>query len=417
MATAASRDPRSIITPDALVVSDDLVGTPLASPRRRALALAIDGIVIVVLTAVMSNFGLILGVIVAVLFVRAGFRRTPVKGSVFGRAMRFSVGCLGLVVGLITAVLWITLGFNMDRDPSEVLQNLDVPIEAGVSAIAPLAAEGLLPRVDLGDTREDAVETAAELIEALDQLGLERGQLRGVLLASVDEDESWAAGWPGAVDSLLATEDDEPVPVEPDVDDLRAEVAALSDDEALREYAAILSETADPAADGTGQRALLLRARLSEVVAGDSIRQLERRVERLADDVDDAERDLRRTETALEAAESRSIGSRILDLADDLGFGFGWAGLYLTVFLSWWNGQTVGKRLLGIRVVRLDGEPITWWIAFERAGGYAAGLFTGLLGFAQVWWDANRQAIHDRIVGTAVIYDRAEKVMDWEEAL
>ena len=89
----------------------------------------------------------------------------------------------------------------------------------------------------------------------------------------------------------------------------------------------------------------------------------------------------------------------------------------MTVFLSWWNGQTVGKRMMGVRVVRLDGEPITWWTAFERAGGYAAGLATGLLGFAQVWWDANRQAIHDRIVGTVVVLDGAEKVTDWESAL
>ncbi|KPJ83522.1 MAG: hypothetical protein AMS19_04110 [Gemmatimonas sp. SG8_23] len=89
----------------------------------------------------------------------------------------------------------------------------------------------------------------------------------------------------------------------------------------------------------------------------------------------------------------------------------------MTVLLSWWKGQTVGKRLLGIRVVRLDGDPITWWVAFERVGGYAAGLATGLLGFAQVWWDANRQMIHDRIVGTVVVRDGADKVLDWESAL
>ncbi len=105
------------------------------------------------------------------------------------------------------------------------------------------------------------------------------------------------------------------------------------------------------------------------------------------------------------------------EFVDELGFGFGWASLYLTVFLSWWKGQTVGKRMMGIRVVRLDGEPITWWTAFERAGGYAAGFATGLLGFAQVFWDANRQAIHDRIVGTVVVMDKAERVSDWESAL
>ncbi|HSH76187.1 MAG TPA: RDD family protein, partial [Longimicrobiales bacterium] len=110
------------------------------------------------------------------------------------------------------------------------------------------------------------------------------------------------------------------------------------------------------------------------------------------------------------------LGS-LMSFLDELGFGFGWASVYLTVMLSWWRGQTIGKRLFRIRVLRLDGEPITWWVAFERAGGYAAGLATGLLGFAQVYWDANRQAIHDRIVGTVVVLDAAPKVLDWESAL
>ena len=90
MSTAGvdQRDPRSIVTPDAFEVSDKLVGTPLASPSRRAAALAIDGVVIVLITAITESFSLILGVVVAALFIRGGFRRTPVKGSVFGRAMR-----------------------------------------------------------------------------------------------------------------------------------------------------------------------------------------------------------------------------------------------------------------------------------------------------------------------------------------
>jgi uncharacterized RDD family membrane protein YckC len=70
-----------------------------------------------------------------------------------------------------------------------------------------------------------------------------------------------------------------------------------------------------------------------------------------------------------------------------------------------------------MRVLRLDGGAITWWVAFERAGGYAAGLATGLLGFAQVMWDANRQAIHDRIVGTVVALDPPNRILDWESVL
>jgi hypothetical protein len=90
-------------------------------------------------------------------------------------------------------------------------------------------------------------------------------------------------------------------------------------------------------------------------------------------------------------------------LLDDLGIGLGWAALYFTVFAAWWNGQTPGKKLLGIRVVQLDGTSIGLWEAFERCGGYGAGFATGLLGFAQVWWDPNRQAIHDKIAETVVI--------------
>ncbi|MGB1779825.1 MAG: hypothetical protein ACPHQP_09745, partial [Longimicrobiales bacterium] len=73
MATSTHHDPRSIITPDAFEVSEDLIGMPLASPRRRAAALMIDGVVIGLITAVTKSFALILGVVAAAFFMRAGF--------------------------------------------------------------------------------------------------------------------------------------------------------------------------------------------------------------------------------------------------------------------------------------------------------------------------------------------------------
>jgi len=63
----------------------------------------------------------------------------------------------------------------------------------------------------------------------------------------------------------------------------------------------------------------------------------------------------------------------------------------------------VGKLLLGIKVIKIDGKDLTLWESFERYGGYSAGLATGLMGFLQVFWDANRQAIHDKISETMVI--------------
>jgi len=87
----------------------------------------------------------------------------------------------------------------------------------------------------------------------------------------------------------------------------------------------------------------------------------------------------------------------------DLGLGFGWAALYFSVFIAWFNGQTLGKMLFRIRVVKIDGNEISLWESFGRYGGYSAGLATGLLGFLQVIWDPNRRAIHDKISETVVI--------------
>lgn len=127
-------------------------------------------------------------------------------------------------------------------------------------------------------------------------------------------------------------------------------------------------------------------------------------------------RDLRRAQREAERARARAeqptpgLLAFLGSIANDLGLGIGWAGIYFTLFLVLLGGRTPGKRLLGIRVVRLTGEPIGWWTAFARFGGYAAGLATGLIGFLQIYWDANRQGIHDKVVGTVVIRDGAPSV-------
>jgi len=92
-------------------------------------------------------------------------------------------------------------------------------------------------------------------------------------------------------------------------------------------------------------------------------------------------------------------------LIEDLGIGFGWAAFYFTMFTALWYGQTPGKKLFGIRVIQLDGTPLSVWDSFGRYGGYGAGIATGLLGFAQIYWDPNRQAIHDKISATIVVND------------
>ncbi len=98
-----------------------------------------------------------------------------------------------------------------------------------------------------------------------------------------------------------------------------------------------------------------------------------------------------------------SLISWFKGILSDLGLGFGWAMIYFTVFTSSFSGATPGKYLMRLRVRKLDNTKITFWDSFGRYGGYAAGITTGLLGFLQIYWDPNRQAIQDKIAATIVL--------------
>jgi len=102
-----------------------------------------------------------------------------------------------------------------------------------------------------------------------------------------------------------------------------------------------------------------------------------------------------------------SLGTGVLDWIKDavseLGRSFGWAAVYFSALTAWWNGQTIGKKLFGIRVVRIDGKNIDLWESVGRYGGYSAGIATGFLGFLQIYWDGNRQTIQDKISETMVV--------------
>ena len=82
---------------------------------------------------------------------------------------------------------------------------------------------------------------------------------------------------------------------------------------------------------------------------------------------------------------------------------FGVAALYFTVLCSGRRRATIGKRLLEIEVVTLDGRPLTLLEAFERFGGYFATVGTFGLGLSDLWRDSNRRLAHDRLSNTVVL--------------
>lgn len=97
------------------------------------------------------------------------------------------------------------------------------------------------------------------------------------------------------------------------------------------------------------------------------------------------------------------LKDRLTGFLDDIGAGLGWGIVYFSLLPAWWGGQTVGKKLFGLRVVELTGKPMTVMRNLKRYGGYAAGLATGGLGFLQILWDPNRQGLHDKAAHTAVL--------------
>lgn len=83
-------------------------------------------------------------------------------------------------------------------------------------------------------------------------------------------------------------------------------------------------------------------------------------------------------------------------------------GLALPVVYHWyfWTrraGQTPGKSVVGIRVVKKDGAALSDTDAFIRAIGYqVSALFCGL-GFIWAIFDGNNQTWHDKLAGTYVV--------------
>jgi uncharacterized RDD family membrane protein YckC len=91
------------------------------------------------------------------------------------------------------------------------------------------------------------------------------------------------------------------------------------------------------------------------------------------------------------------------------------AFLYAPVLMARTNGKTVGRMVLGIRVVRTSGEHITFGFALLRevliktvifgiAGSFTAGL-APLLDILWPLWDEENRALHDFIVHTRVVKD------------
>ncbi len=103
-----------------------------------------------------------------------------------------------------------------------------------------------------------------------------------------------------------------------------------------------------------------------------------------------------------------------LGVTKDANLEFGLGNWYSLVFIViyfclstyWGNGKTLGKKLMGIRVISLVHNHMSLWHSFERALGYGASALEGGFGFIQYFIHPNRRTVHDRIAETIVIRDK-----------
>ncbi len=77
--------------------------------------------------------------------------------------------------------------------------------------------------------------------------------------------------------------------------------------------------------------------------------------------------------------------------------------VYETILVSQWGGYTVGKKIMGIKVVMANGKQLDWVQAFVRSvSKILSGTFFAL-GYLWMLWDENSQTWHDKIADTVVV--------------
>lgn len=92
------------------------------------------------------------------------------------------------------------------------------------------------------------------------------------------------------------------------------------------------------------------------------------------------------------------------------------------IFFEWlWDGQTPGKRLMKLRVIRDDGRPVTLWEAiarnllrvFDAVPGFFVPIYS--VGLIAIFLNSRDQRVGDIFAGTVVIRERTDEAPTFAE--
>ncbi|MEP2653087.1 MAG: RDD family protein [Paraglaciecola sp.] len=346
-----AKETRQIVTPYAFFVADSLLGTRLAGPYKRGMALTIDLIFVALLTKVSS---LILATVAAATFFRAGNRLKTKKRYNAGRLFLRLIVAFLLFVIAVGIVDEINKPESKSNDAKVSAQQIEKLAVVGITAQYLIQSSALLKELEQGECtpKYDCIKTLGEQL--------------------IDDTVGARIGNEGVAEAI------------------ETYIEVMSGHLTVEEQTQLLES---------------LKA-LSEV------KTITETDPDIPNDLEKVISDYVEDETEKESLNTspKGIVDWLKDLIEELGLGFGWAAFYFSVFTAWWRGQTPGKKIMGIQVVKLDNQALNLWESFGRYGGYGAGLATGLLGFLQIFWDPNRQAIQDKISETLVIDLRYPKV-------
>ncbi len=76
---------------------------------------------------------------------------------------------------------------------------------------------------------------------------------------------------------------------------------------------------------------------------------------------------------------------------------------FVGLWSSYGGGQTLGMRVLGLKVIRTDGSQLSVVNAVVRYVGFIIAAIPILIGLIWVAFEPNKQGWHDKIAGTYVV--------------
>ena len=409
---------KQVLTPFAFKIDKSLFGLPLASPLKRGIAITIDGLLIAMLS---SAPGELLAIVIAVTLYRLGSQQRAeemgyVKGRKRRKLMRFTAAFATFIVLLsVLPDAFNDLGWSdsdkyngssYGEDDNTYNDNTDkvfneltaekgemVASKIGDQLLFSLAIAQAVSNLSSQENEQEclAVDCWFQALEpsvlTLDETSLSFTDKKKLLNVSVEELDV-----PDEIESQLISK----------LSGLLTPSVIESSDANDIDGGANIDNETERISEGVGQE------HISPVdMSKSEMSQAEMSEEESSKPASQHSNSQEKDSTSTSDKPVYSVVELVKGIIQDLGLGFGWAAFYFTALTAVWGGQTPGKKLCGIRVIQLDGTPLSLWDSFGRYGGYGAGIATGLLGFLQIFWDANRQAIHDKISATVVIDAKA----------